>query len=131
MLRLATKGQKSRKIGITPGANGLRCQLALKHPTYTEIYGRIAADAPSGSTSRCAMWKTICNNSMAVTVVAIWFTVVTLGFGSHVWPLLGACGKQHVERHWHQRGGRHHERDLDHRGCLADWRPLWPGLPAL
>lgn len=27
-----------------------------------------------------------------------------------------------MERHWHQRGGRRHERDLDHRGCLAYWR---------
>jgi hypothetical protein len=27
-------------------------------------------------------------NSIAVTVIAIWFTVVTLGFGSYVWPLL-------------------------------------------
>jgi hypothetical protein len=34
------------------------------------------------------MWKTIRTNSIAVTVVAIWFTVVTLGFGSHLWPLL-------------------------------------------
>ena len=25
---------------------------------------------------------------MAAAVVAIWFSVVTLGFGSHLWPLL-------------------------------------------
>ena len=27
-----------------------------------------------------------------------------------------------MERHWHQRGGRRYECDLDHRGCLAYWR---------
>jgi hypothetical protein len=27
---------------------------------------------------------------MAAAVVAIWFMVVTLGFGSHLWPLLSS-----------------------------------------
>ena len=36
------------------------------------------------------MWETIRSSSMAATVVAIWFTVVLLGFGSHVLPLFAS-----------------------------------------
>jgi hypothetical protein len=36
------------------------------------------------------MWEKVRISSMAVTVVAVWFTVVTLGFGSHLWPLLAS-----------------------------------------
>jgi len=28
---------------------------------------------------------------MAITAFVIWFAVVTLGFGSHLWPLLASA----------------------------------------
>jgi hypothetical protein len=34
------------------------------------------------------MRKKIRIAAMATTMIVIWFTVVTLGFGSHLWPLL-------------------------------------------
>jgi hypothetical protein len=34
------------------------------------------------------MWYEIRTAAMPITVIVIWFTVVTLGFGSQVWPLL-------------------------------------------
>jgi hypothetical protein len=34
------------------------------------------------------MWQTTRITATAVTVIIIWFAVVTLGFGSHLWPLL-------------------------------------------
>ena len=58
----------------------------MKQDTYTQIYRRIAADAASGSTGLVECEK----RSMAATVVAIWFTVVLLGFGSHVLPLFAS-----------------------------------------
>ena len=88
MLRLATKGQKSRKIGITPRANGLRCQLAPEAPDLYRNIRTYSCRCAVEEHYRYAMWKTMRTNSIAVTVVAIWFTVVTLGFGSYVWPLL-------------------------------------------
>jgi hypothetical protein len=34
------------------------------------------------------MWKQVRIAVPAITVIVTWFTVVTLGFGSHLWPLL-------------------------------------------
>jgi hypothetical protein len=34
------------------------------------------------------MWERIRITAAAITTVVLWFTVVTLGFGSHLWPLL-------------------------------------------
>jgi hypothetical protein len=34
------------------------------------------------------MWEKIRIAAMAITTIVIWFTVVTLGFGSQFWPLL-------------------------------------------
>ena len=34
------------------------------------------------------MWEQIRIAVPAITVTVIWLAVVTLGFGSHVWPLL-------------------------------------------
>jgi hypothetical protein len=36
------------------------------------------------------MWKKIRIAASAITVIAIWFTVVTVGFGSQLWPLLAS-----------------------------------------
>ena len=55
---------------------------------YTEIYARIDAGPLACGASLNRMWKTICTDTMATTVMVLWFAVVILGFGSHVWPLL-------------------------------------------
>jgi hypothetical protein len=34
------------------------------------------------------MWEKIRIAAMAITAFVIWFAVVTLGFGSQLWPLL-------------------------------------------
>jgi len=34
------------------------------------------------------MWERIRITALAITATVIWFAVVTLGFGSHLWPLL-------------------------------------------
>ena len=34
------------------------------------------------------MWKQVRIAAPAIAVVVTWFTVVTLGFGSQLWPLL-------------------------------------------
>ena len=33
------------------------------------------------------MWERVRIGALGVTAFVIWFAVVTLGFGSHVWPL--------------------------------------------
>src|SRR5215475_11897942 len=68
------------------------------------------------------MWREVRTGAMAITVILVWFSVVTLG---HFWR---ACDRHDVERHWHQRGGSGHVRDLDFSGRLAYWRCAVAGL---
>ena len=56
--------------------------------TYTEIYPRINDSPWPGGGSLAGMWKKIRTATAASTVIAVWFAVVTLGFGGHLWPLL-------------------------------------------
>jgi hypothetical protein len=34
------------------------------------------------------MWKGVRSAAMAITVIVVWFTVIALGFGSQLWPVL-------------------------------------------
>jgi hypothetical protein len=34
------------------------------------------------------MWEKVRITAMGVTAFVVWFTVVTLGFGSQLWPLV-------------------------------------------
>jgi hypothetical protein len=37
---------------------------------------------------REGMWKNVLTTTLGTAAITVWFAVVTLGFGAHLWPLL-------------------------------------------
>jgi hypothetical protein len=100
-------------FGAASFSSGQRKNALGFAATYTEIYACISAGlqalgadcvavlwecnagAHFGQTYKCQkgeswhdMWKNVHTATLGTAAIAVWFAVVTLGFGVHLWPLL-------------------------------------------
>jgi len=56
--------------------------------TYTKIYAPISDGPQARGATVTTMWKKVRTAMLGTAAIAVWFAVVTLGFGAHLWPLL-------------------------------------------
>ena len=56
--------------------------------TYTEIYACISAGLQVLGATVTVCGRMSSTATLGTAAIAVWFAVVTLGFGVHLWPLL-------------------------------------------